>query len=669
MKIPFAFVLCLLASACAVSEESAAREGEPVVAAVVTGVRLTSSPSGQYSLLSQSAIALGRRRCLQPTSAGAGATYLLSECTGAGAQGFRLQPMADGSYKVINRSNDRCLDVLGWSRQNGAAIGQWDCGENQDNQKFWLQASGWYYTLRNVYSDLCLDLGDTSAPEGGAVVQRICSTAASQRFAAIVTGDTPGFVQLVNRNSGLCVEAENAGLTDGINASQNTCGTNVANRMLRASSSGPLQTFRFRHSDKCLDVSGASPWAGANLQQWSCNGGVAQRYLVANVAGAFLLVNEGSGRCADIAAWSTRVGGNLQQWDCGAAQANQLFELRGSLFRDTPSRGAAAPREVLVGGGWPRFAKVNGALLLGTDGDPLELRDSFDNGSTWSGPRTLVRDPAAVKDLGNVFPLQLKNGEVLAAVRHHNPPIYRLQVFASGTSSGQGPWSLRSELEVASMANGQGEIGVWEPFLLEASDGSLHIYYAKEVPGKNPNGTTNDDQVLLMRRSFDRGFTWSAPILVASAQGRRDGMPVVTTLTDGSLLAVFESLGANATIDSVRSYDNGRTWTERTTVYSRAGYYVGAPYVTTLGNGELQVVFQEAPVNTDGQNQIRALGSLTAQATAERIGWTAARSISAAHALWPVVFFTTCVSCAGQRRALVAYERGGTKILPFDVNY
>ncbi len=661
MKSRSTLFCAMLASACVAEtvEEPPTTFTEEGPSALVAGVRLTPSPTGQYSLLSQAGIVAGRRRCLQPVGANAGADYKGRECDGSAAQGFRLQPMSDGSYKVINRSNGRCLDVADWSRQSGARIAQWDCGEDQNNQKFVLQASGWYYTLRNVHSDLCVDLADSTAPDGVLIVQRPCSTATSQRFAALVTGSAPGFVEMVSRHSGLCMEAVNASVGDGIDVRQNTCGTNVAHRMARLAGSGPFQTVRWRHSDKCLDVAGAGTHNGANLWQWACNNSSAQRFFVANVAGAFLFINEGSGRCADIAGWSTAVGGDLHQWDCGAAQANQLFELRGNRFLGTPSRATSLPAERALGGTYPRFAKVNDALVLGTDGDPIQLRDSYDNGTTWSAPRTLTRDTTAGADLGNVFPLQLRTGEVLAAVRHHNPPTFRLRVFAS-TNGAQGPWTLRSEVEVASGASD--EVGVWEPFLLEAGDGTLHLYYAKELVGTN-------DQVILLRRSSDRGVTWSAPTTVASASGRRDGMPVVTTLTDGSLLAVFESLGPTATIDSVRSYDNGRTWAERTTLYSRAGYYVGAPYVTTLGNGELQVVFQEAREGTGNTNVIRAIGSNTAQATAERIGWSGAATISSSHALWPSVFFTTCVPCTAQRRVLVGYERAGVKILPFDATY
>lgn len=665
MKSHLLALTSMLAAACVSLEEPPSVTEDDGPAALVAGVRLTPSPTGQYSLLSQSAVALGRRRCLQPTSAGAGALYQAQECDGSTAQGFRLQPMSDGSYKVINRANDRCLDVPGWSRQVGAQLGQWDCGVDQANQRFWLQASGWYYTLRNVHSDLCLELADSTGPAGVAIVQRTCSTATSQRFAAVATGSAPGFVEMVSRHSGLCMEAVNAGTTDGVDVKQNTCGTNVSHRMARLAASGPFQTFRWRHSDKCLDVAGASTQAGANLWQWTCNGSAAQRFLVVNVAGAFLVINEGSGRCADIAGWSRDPGGDLHQWDCGAAQANQLFELRGNVFRSTPARVTSLPSERALEGTYPRFAKVNGNLLLGTDGAAVQVRDSYDNGSTWTSPRNVAQDTTPGKDLGNVFPLQLRSGEVLVAVRHHNPPTYRLRVHASASNDAQGPWTMRSELEVGTGA--QGDVGVWEPFLLEANDGSLHIYYAKEVAG-------NGDQVLLLRRSYDAGRTWSEPITVAAATGRRDGMPVVTTLTDGSLLAVFESLlKRNDTIDSVRSYDGGRTWTERTTIYSRAGYYVGAPYITTLGNGELQVVFMESELDANGDpklNVIRAIGSSKAQATAEGIGWTGATTISTEHALWPSAFSTTCVPCTAQRRVMVGYERaGGVKLLPFDAIY
>ena len=124
-----------------------------------------------------------------------------------------------------------------------------------------------------------------------------------------------------------------------------------------------------------------------------------------------------------------------------------------------------------------------------------------------------------------------------------------------------------------------GPIGIWEPFLRNAQDGSLQIYYAKE--------NSADDQDIIEQVSTDGGVTWGGQTTIAG-EGftSRDGMPGVATISGSDLIAVFESeQGGYFQIDSVTSSDDGNTWGNRQIVHFPSGTDTNAiaPQVVNVG--------------------------------------------------------------------------------------
>ena len=211
---------------------------------------------------------------------------------------------------------------------------------------------------------------------------------------------------------------------------------------------------------------------------------------------------------------------------------------------------------------------------------------STDGGKTWEGYSQATKHPKQ-EDLANAFPLQLSDGTVLVAFRHHtvDKAIYRLEVCASHDQGKS--WKFRGTIAT-------GSVGLWEPFLLELPDKTLQAYYASEE-GIKP------DQRLEMRSSADGGKIWGRPITVARKRGSRDGMPGVVRRADGTLFAVFEAsdlVPYRFVIRAVRSKDGGKNWSsERQLVYKpanpvRTRWAAGAPTVVQLADGRLLVSFQ-----------------------------------------------------------------------------
>jgi N-acetylmuramoyl-L-alanine amidase len=149
---------------------------------------------------------------------------------GAVAQ-FRWEQASSGSYnRLVAKHSGRCMDVYGASRDNGAAIIQWDC-HNGDNQAWSLVPAGNdYYKLIAKHSGKCLDVYGASRDNGARLIQWDCHG-----------GD---------------------------------------NQLFRREQFGSYYRLRAKHSNRCVDVYGAQRDNGVQLIQWDCHGGDNQLWAI-----------------------------------------------------------------------------------------------------------------------------------------------------------------------------------------------------------------------------------------------------------------------------------------------------------------------------------------------------------------------------------------------------
>ncbi len=622
---------------------------------------IAASPSGTYSLVTYNTLG-ATPRCMDVAGGSSlnGANIQQWDCLGNGAQGFRLEPVSGGYYRLVNQNSGKCLDVEGWSTANGGNIGQWPCVAGQPNQEFLLEPSEYFYTLRNRHSGKCLDVEAWGTTNGTNIQQWDCLGNAAQRFLLVVSGSVPGYMSAINRHSGKCLDVELAGMGNGANVQQWEC-LGVNHQSFALSAQGVYQRALFRHSNMCLDVEANSTNNGANLWQWGCNGGGAQNFFAAQVDGYFKFLNQTSLRCADMGGWATNDGASLVQWECVHRGENQMFALAGSEVRMSQVHGGTDPRAVRLADG--RLLGTFGGSDAGMPVTRLVL--SSDNGRSWSD-LGIASTGLLDEDMGNAFPLQLPSGRLLVAVRHHtyNTPgdisqgTYRIRVRYSDDLGVT--WNQLSEVEINQ--GSKQSAGIWEPFLYLASDGSLHVYYAKEWKG-------NNDQDIVMRRSMDGGLTWGPIVTVATQSGRRDGMPSVARLADGSLMAVFESLpnGAGiARIDRIISTDNGSTWGSRAPIYAGENdkVYVGAPFIISLPNGRLVASFMRddigpvlsTPEKREEYPDLRIVATTTGGITSSSpISWSSMKVVSPPRTYWPSLYSLN----NGANEFLQLYERSG----------
>ena len=118
-----------------------------------------------------------------------------------------------------------------------------------------------------------------------------------------------------------------------------------------------------------------------------------------------------------------------------------------------------------------------------------------------------------------------------------------------------------------------------------SSDGRLAVAYANE---KHASETPAFSQVCSERISSDAGKTWGGEIILAAepAGGRlRPGMPVVTRMTNGKFIAVYEVVGVGDADVFCKISEDGVHWPVGLGNHIE-GHHAG-PWVTSLAGGEL----------------------------------------------------------------------------------
>lgn len=102
---------------------------------------------------------------------------------GAANEQFKLKDMGGAAYAVVSNLSGRCLDVSGYSTAAGAAIQQYTCGSGSNQRWSVSTESDGYRVLKGLGSGLCLTIAGGATGDGAALQQAACVAGnASQRF-------------------------------------------------------------------------------------------------------------------------------------------------------------------------------------------------------------------------------------------------------------------------------------------------------------------------------------------------------------------------------------------------------------------------------------------------------------------------------------------------------
>jgi len=127
----------------------------------------------------------------------------------AGVQSSGGGGFPTGNHQLVIGSNSLCLDVYGNSGSAGAAIDQWTCN-GQSNQQFeFVPVSGGYGQLRAQNSGQVVAVSGGSTTAGTPDIVQAAGGAAGSLWLPVQQSD--GSYSFQNQNSGLCLDAYGGG--------------------------------------------------------------------------------------------------------------------------------------------------------------------------------------------------------------------------------------------------------------------------------------------------------------------------------------------------------------------------------------------------------------------------------------------------------------------------
>lgn len=143
------------------------------------------------------------------------------------------------------------------------------------------------------------------------------------------TISTTAWYNVVNTNSGSCLDAADRATANGTAVQQWTCGAQQINQEWQFQSQGNgVYSITLRaQPGQTLDVVDRGTANNSLIQLWSYGGGTNQQWMPVSVgSGLYKLVNVASGRCLDVPSASAANGVRLQIYDCNGTGA-QSFRL------------------------------------------------------------------------------------------------------------------------------------------------------------------------------------------------------------------------------------------------------------------------------------------------------------------------------------------------------
>lgn len=288
-------------------------------------------------------------------------------------------------------------------------------------------------------------------------------------------------------------------------------------------------------------------------------------------------------------------------------------------------------KEVSKSGRYFRAKRLNNGDVVGVyykSGDGIYFVRSTDGGISFGEP-VLVQENTTHEEYGrletqNPNIIELKDGRLMVFYRYntytsknsdgtykYNFNTYYSSISYRISSNGGETWgdsnlvAKETSRTIEEIASATSDYGYWEPDPYYVGD-DLLLYYADT---STPNNLSYQHIMVCKWGSETETFGESSVAQDGTAHGSRDGMSVVTKLSDGNYAMVIEStavgeeLAGNATFVIKMSFSqDGINWTEPVTVAqpenlgqkatSGEKAVCASPYVVTLPDGRLAISYQ-----------------------------------------------------------------------------
>lgn len=268
------------------------------------------------------------------------------------------------------------------------------------------------------------------------------------------------------------------------------------------------------------------------------------------------------------------------------------------------------------GGVWyPRMYQLkNGNLLCGFDTNEdggravIKIVSSEDGGRTWSTDAIQGTNHAEY-DCANANFMELENGDIWLAYRANvmKGEEYYSSIRVNVSKDGGKTWEEHSVVEEE-----KGAGGVYEPQFQYIGD-EIAVFYANDSLNVVKNHRQQNIEYKIWKED-----SWSEKY-IASDGGKtysRDGMPILSRLTDGSYGLVIESTSLYPSYEFIiqlKISPDGYDWSgdlKNIYVPNKLTKKAGAPYIVTLNDGRLAVAFQtdeDATNNGDAFSKMKVM--------------------------------------------------------------
>ncbi len=279
------------------------------------------------------AIADGIYRIINKTSSGrvdvdgasgaAGANIEINPDNGSSSQLWEFTHLGNSEYQITNVNSGLSLDVAGESTASGANVIQYTWSGNINQLWKVKPQAGGYFTISPVHAiSNCLHTNGTSGGSNVNVQSCISPVADSQLYQLELHSSTitSATYTLTNFNSGKLMEVQGNSTTNGANIHQwQDTGADNQQWEVTALGSGEYRIINV-NSQLSLDISGVSTADGANVIQWQETGGDNQKFrFVATGDGHYTLRPVHSNKCLSVNGGGLADGTNIIQWLCNGA--------------------------------------------------------------------------------------------------------------------------------------------------------------------------------------------------------------------------------------------------------------------------------------------------------------------------------------------------------------
>ena len=208
-----------------------------------------------------------------------------------------------------------------------------------------------------------------------------------------------------------------------------------------------------------------------------------------------------------------------------------IFTLAEGSAQNITIEWKAESAQLVTRGGYARIKRVGNrhAMVYGA-GTASWIRFSDDGCESWSEASEVARGEGY--NYTNSELLQLQSGRLLAMwnARPRRDTGLPYKIMCATSDDGGATWSKGQDVYVA---GNEPRVGCWEPIALQMPSGEVHIYFANEAPY-----TRSAEQEISLIRSFDEGKSWSNAERVSFRAGKRDGMAVPIYLPHSGEIAM-----------------------------------------------------------------------------------------------------------------------------------